>query len=336
MKRFLRLSVSLILAAVCLFSFSISAFAFDDEYISNVGKWYNEGEVTNLSNKVLSGQLRYVLDKNNACAYFYLAYSGCKGNYKDKDVSLEFKISNSSNSYAFSVSKSGIKNNDKNIYVDCDFENVSAEYGNGRLFVGFEMKNKIDRSLKNKITCTFNAGSQNSCVILDGLNFDMYVESKTASQKNSATKSRNEKSHTDLTSKSAPKTTKKHTSKSSSKSTKFVPKHKAQNRSNNSSNDSGKNEQTKFSASGTVIENDNKSAGTSVSDKSKNENTDKNRQSSTSYVNNGGKLSYSKQSKLSFKIAAILAVLGVVGLCYGLFSKDDKKSSKDDNGTDNN
>lgn len=335
MKRILRMSISLLLFAVCLFSFSFNALAFDNEYISNMGKWYKEGDSANFNNGVLSGQVRYVLDENNACAYFYISYSGCKGNYKDKDVSLKFDISNSSNKYSFSVSKSGVKNSDKNIYVEYDFENINVDYGNGRLLVGFEMKNKADRSKLNKITCNFSAGSKNSCTILEGLSFDMYVDPTTVSQRNVTTKSRTVKSHTDLTSKVVPKTTKKQTSKSSSKSTKFVPKHTMKNRGENAIGDNSKNDTTKFS--GNADRND-KSKDTSVTDSKINEESDslKNTKSSTTYNSNTAKLSYSKESKLSFKIAVVLGVLGVAGLCYGLLLKDNKTSSKDDDNADDN
>lgn len=89
------------------------------------------------------------------------------GDYKDEDVSLEFKISNSTNKYSFSVSKSGVKNGNKNISINYDFDDVNSKFGNGQLLVGFEMKNKTDRSSLNQITCTFSADSKNSCVILD-------------------------------------------------------------------------------------------------------------------------------------------------------------------------
>lgn len=335
MKRILRMSISLLLFAVCLFSFSFNALAFDNEYISNMGKWYKEGNSANFNNGVLSGQIRYVLDENNACAYFYVSYSGCKGNYKDKDVSLNFDISNSSNKYSFSVSKSGVKNSNKNVYVEYDFENINVDYGNGRLLVGFEMKNKVDRSKFNKITCNFSAGSKNSCTILDGLSFDMYVESTTVSQRNVTTKSRTVKSHTDLASKTAPKTTKKRSSKSSSKSTKFVPKHTMKNRGKNALGDNSKNDTTKFSGK---ADSDNNSKDTTVTVYESQEESDslKNTKAFTTHNMSGAKLSYPKESKLSFKIAAVLGVLGVVGLCYGLLLKDNKTSSKDDDNADDN
>lgn len=117
MKRVGILSTSLILFVICLFSFSVNAFAFNNKYITDSGSWYKNGNLININNDVLSGQLRYVLDENDACAYFYFLYSNCDGDYKDEDVSLEFKISNSTNKYSFSVSKSGVKNGNKNIYI---------------------------------------------------------------------------------------------------------------------------------------------------------------------------------------------------------------------------
>ena len=147
MKRVGILSTSLILFVICLFSFSVNAFAFNNKYITDSGSWYKNGNLININNDVLSGQLRYVLDENDACAYFYFLYSNCDGDYKDEDVSLEFKISNSTNKYSFSVSKSGVKNGNKNIYINYDFDDVNSEFGNGQLLVGFEMKNNTDSIL---------------------------------------------------------------------------------------------------------------------------------------------------------------------------------------------
>ena len=126
MKRVRILSTSLMLFVICLFSFSVNAFAFNNEYITNMGSWYKNGDLININNDVLSGQLRYILDENDACAYFYFIFSNCDGDYKDKDVSLEFEISNSTNKYLFSVSKSGVKNGDKAIYINYDFDNVNS------------------------------------------------------------------------------------------------------------------------------------------------------------------------------------------------------------------
>ena len=71
MKRVGILSTSLILFVICLFSFSVNAFAFNNKYITDSGSWYKNGNLININNDVLSGQLRYVLVENDACAYFY-------------------------------------------------------------------------------------------------------------------------------------------------------------------------------------------------------------------------------------------------------------------------
>ena len=118
MKRVGILSTSLILFVICLFSFSVNAFAFNNKYITDSGSWYKNGNLININ--------------------FYFLYSNCDGDYKDEDVSLEFKISNSTNKYSFSVSKSGVKNGNKNIYINYDFDDVNSEFGNGQLLVGFQ------------------------------------------------------------------------------------------------------------------------------------------------------------------------------------------------------
>lgn len=322
MKRVRILSTSLMLFVICLFSFSVNAFAFNNEYITNMGSWYKNGDLININNDVLSGQLRYILDENDACAYFYFIFSNCDGDYKDKDVSLEFEISNSTNKYLFSVSKSGVKNGDKDIYINYDFDNVNSEFGNGRLLVGFEMKNKTDRSSLNQITCTFSADSKNSCVILDDCVFDMRVSADNPSQKNSGSKSRSERRGTNSTSISAPKTNNKKASKSDA--TKFVPKHTTNNHNNSGRQNKNDNNSTKFSGTGTTY---NIKSPSSVLESDSG--TTQNETVTSDFLNNNGgnNLSYPKNSKIAFKIAIFFAVLGIVALGCGLFLKDNVKDN---------
>lgn len=323
MKRVGILSTSLILFVICLFSFSVNAFAFNNKYITDSGSWYKNGDLININNDVLSGQLCYILDENDACAYFYFLYSNCDGDYKDEDVSLEFKISNSTNKYSFSVSKSGVKNGNKNIYINYDFDDVNSKFGNGQLLVGFEMKNKTDRSSLNQITCTFSADSKNSCVILDDCVFDMCVSPNNLSQKKSGSKSRSERKGTNSTSISAPKNNNKKASKSDT--TKYVMKHTINNHNKSDRQNKNDNNTTKFSGTGTtydikssssVLESDGGTtqSETVTSDFSKN--------------NGGSNLLYPKKSKIAFRMAIFFAVLGIVALGCGLFLKDNNLSDK--------
>ena len=319
---------SLILFVACLFSLSVNAFAFDNKYITSWSNWYKDGDLINVKNDALSGQLRYVLDENDACAYFYFMYSNCDGDYKDKDVSLDFDISNSSNKYSFSVSKSGVKNADDDIYVAYDFENVNSEFGNGRLLVGFEMKNKTDRALLNKITCTFNAGSKISCIILDDCNFDMYVEPKTVSQKCTTTKPRTERSSANTTAKGASKTTKSSTVMHTS--TKFVPKYTMNHNKSDSQNKN--NNSTKFS--GTATTGDDRTSN-AVPESVVGTSTNETVMSDVSSENNSN-MSYPKSSKFAFKVAVFFGILGVVALCFGALLKGNKPSAESDDDADDN
>lgn len=329
MKRVVMILATLILFVACLFLFSVNAFAFDDEYITSWSNWYKDGDLINVNNDTLSGQLRYVLDENDACAYFYFMYSNCDGDYKDKDVSLDFDISNSSNKYSFSVSKSGVKNADDDIYVAYDFENVNSEFGNGRLLVGFEMKNKTDRALLNKITCTFNAGSKISCIILDDCNFDMYVEPKTVSQKNTTTKLTTERSSANSTAKGASKTAKSSTVKRTS--TKFVPKY-TMNNHNKSDIQNKNNNSTKFS--GTATTGDDRTSN-SVSESVGGTSSNETFMSAVSSENNSN-MSYPKSSKFAFKVAVFFGILGIVALCFGVLLKGNKPSAESDDNADDN
>ena len=185
---------------------------------------------------------------------------------------------------------------------------MNSKFGNGQLLVGFEMKNKTDRSSLNQITCTFSADSKNSCVILDDCVFDMRVSANNLSQKKSGSKSRSERKGTNSTSISVPKNNNKKASKSDT--TKFVMKHKINNH-NNSDRQNKNNNSTKFSGTGTtydvkspssVLESDGGTTQneTVTSDFSKN--------------NGGSNLLYPKKSKIAFRMAIFFAVLGIVAL----------------------
>ena len=335
MKRVGILSTSLTLFVICLFSFSVNAFAFNNEYITNFGSWYKYGDLMNINNDVLSGQLHYALDENDACAYFYFIYSNCDGDYKDEDVSLEFEISNSTNKYSFSVSKSGVKNGDKDIYIDYDFDNVNSEFGNGRLLAGFEMKNKTDRSSLNKITCTFSADSKNSCVILDDCVFDMCVSADDQSQNNSCSKSRRERKGATSTSISAPKTNNNNKKTNKSATTKFVPKHTINNHNDSDRKNKNDNNSTKFSGTATTYD-----IKSSASPSESGSNVTQNETVTSGFSNNNGgsKLLYPKNSKIAFRMAIFFAVLGIVALGCGLFLKDnlrDNNLSDKNNDTEN-
>lgn len=75
MKRVGILSTSLILFVICLFSFSVNAFAFNNKYITDSGSWYKNGNLININNDVLSGQLRYILDENDKLVLIFTFYT---------------------------------------------------------------------------------------------------------------------------------------------------------------------------------------------------------------------------------------------------------------------
>ena len=200
---------------------------------------------------------------------------------------------------------------------------MNSEFGNGQLLVGFEMKNKTDRSSLNQITCTFSADSKNSCVILDDCVFDMCVSPNNLSQKKSGSKSRSERKGTNSTSISAPKNDNKKASKSDT--TKFVTKHKINNHNNSDRQNKNDNNSTKFSGTGTTYDINSPSSAlesdggttqseTVTSDFSKN--------------NGGSNLLYPKKSKIAFRMAIFFAVLGIIALGCGLFLKDNNLSDK--------
>lgn len=340
MKRVIVIFVSIVLLTVGVFSFSPYAFAFDDEYISNAGKWYKTGTVISIENKIVTGQLHYIFDKKSGCAYFYFSYSNCDGVYNDDDVELEFRITNSKNNYSFNVSKSGVRNEDisKSFYVDYDFDNINSDLGNGRLFAGFEFKNKTDKSLLNHITCTFKAGNKASCTVMDSVPFDMSVEQSTNTSRATSAKSTTKKSSSKVNTTIAPNSAK---SKDKSKSvkketTKFVPKRRTVNtksRKYNAGEVTGASS-TKFSGQSDLSSSLALNENNIVNDTATTINTTQD--TTYNFKSNHGTLSMSKASKRMLPIAGVCGVLGLVFMIYGIFSKSNKSKTSADNSSDSN
>lgn len=88
------------------------------------------------------------MDEKNGCAYFYFAYTDFLDKYSEDDIQLEFYVYNSINNYTFSVTNSGISDDSvlKNLDIYINFSNINADSHNGRLLVGFELKNKSDKN----------------------------------------------------------------------------------------------------------------------------------------------------------------------------------------------
>ena len=324
MKKALSIFCFFIIAFVNIFAIDGNAYAFDGEYVDKFGKWYNKGTVIDIDCSFVQGQFHYIMDEKNGCAYFYFAYTDFLDKYSEDDIQLEFYVYNSINNYTFSVTNSGISDDSvlKNLDIYINFSNINADSHNGRLLVGFELKNKSDKKLTNFISCTFKVSSTKSCNLVDECKLDMYVEPTTTAKKVTTTK---------LTTVSS-KTTNKTNKTKGQVSTKFVPKQKSTQSQINGSETkkAGRKSGKKFSGSAsnsvrtTKFEYSTATATTAPKEKAVTTSTDY-----TSYP----KAVYSKKSKNIFIFGGVLGTIGLVLLLYGVIShshtkEDDKKIDK--------
>ena len=207
MKKALSIFCFFIIAFVNIFAIDGNAYAFDGEYVDKFGKWYNKGTVIDIDCSFVQGQFHYIMDEKNGCAYFYFAYTDFLDEYSEDDIQLEFYVYNSINNYTFSVTNSGISDDSvlKNLDIYINFSNINADSHNGRLLVGFELKNKNDKKLTNFISCTFKVSSTKSCNLVDECKLDMYVKPVTTAKK--VKKSENNRNNKNNKSKSSTVTT---------------------------------------------------------------------------------------------------------------------------------
>lgn len=336
MKKALSIFCFFIIAFVNIFAIDGNAYAFDGEYVDKFGKWYNKGTVIDIDCSFVQGQFHYIMDEKNGCAYFYFAYTDFLDEYSEDDVQLEFYVYNSINNYTFSVTNSGISDDSvlKNLDIYINFSNINADSHNGRLLVGFELKNKSDKKLTNFISCTFKVSSTKSCNLVDECKLDMYVEPTTTAKKVTTTKlttSKLKEKRTVVPTVSS-KTTNKTNKTKGQVSTKFVPKQKlTQSQINGSeTKKAGRKSGKKFSGSAsnsvrtTKFEYSTATATTAPKEKAVTTSTDY-----TSYP----KAVYSKKSKNIFIFGGVLGTIGLVLLLYGVIShsntkEDDEKIDK--------
>ena len=333
MKKALSIFCFFIIAFVNIFAIDGNAYAFDGEYVDKFGKWYNKGTVIDIDCSFVQGQFHYIMDEKNGCAYFYFAYTDFLDKYSEDDIQLEFYVYNSINNYTFSVTNSGISDDSvlKNLDIYINFSNINADSHNGRLLVGFELKNKSDKKLTNFISCTFKVSSTKSCNLVDECKLDMYVEPTTTAKKVTTTKLTTSKLKEKRTVVST--VSSKTTNKTKGQvSTKFVPKQKSTQSQINGSETkkAGRKSGKKFSGSAsnsvrtTKFEYSTATATTAPKEKAVTTSTDY-----TSYP----KAVYSKKSKNIFIFGGVLGTIGLVLLLYGVIShshtkEDDKKIDK--------
>ena len=256
---FYRMICALTVGFFILFSFNLSAYAYDENYIGNSKYWNNKGEIVNISDNDCQGCFKYVVDEENGCVYCYLSFYDLLLTEKSADVSLFFKIKNSDSYYSFSVSKDGVNADEiniieKNFNIYYDFSNVNSKYHGGELFVAFEFKNSADKGLNNNVCCEYSCGKDNSFLIIKDIAVNMEKATTVKATTEKTTKEATEKVTTVKTTKqstsnnSASSTVKVNTSSAKNtteKSTKFVP---SKTKKSSASNKSNTKYTTEFSA----------------------------------------------------------------------------------------
>lgn len=234
---FCRMICALTVGFFILFSFNLSAYAYDENYVGNSKYWNDKGEIVNISVNDCQGCFKYIVDKENGCVYCYLSFYDLLLTEKSADVSLLFKIKNSDSYYSFSVSKDGVNADEINIIeksfnVYYDFSKVNSKYHGGELFVAFEFKNSADKGLNNNVCCEYSCGEDNDFVIIKDIAVNMEKATTVKATTEKTAKETTEKSTTVKTTKqstsnnSASSTVKSTTSSAKNtteKSTKFVP-----------------------------------------------------------------------------------------------------------------
>lgn len=234
---FCRMIWALTVGFFVLFSFNLSAYAYDENYVGNSKYWNEKGEIVNLSVNECQGCFKYIVDEENGCVYCYLSFYDLLLTEKSDDVSLLFKIKNSDSYYSFSVSRNGVNADEINIVkenfnVYYDFSKVNSKYHGGELFVAFEFKSSADKGLNNNICCEYSCGKDNNFLIIEDIAVNMEKvttvkattekTSKATTEKSTAVKTTKQGTSNKLTS-SMGKSKTSSAKRTTEKSTKFVP-----------------------------------------------------------------------------------------------------------------
>ncbi len=188
-----------------------SAFSFHSDYIDDAQKWNGTGSIIHYEDSDFSGFMKYEKDPENACFYTYLYFYDSRIAYEnDNNITLSFVVSNDEITYRFCVNKNGITAESDEIsrdrvHVYCNFDNVSCSKSGGEILAGFELTDKNDTSLKNKISCEFSCGLSSTKVLFTDIPFDLTKNNTTQSKTSKPTSSLSNKSTADRTVKTTQK-----------------------------------------------------------------------------------------------------------------------------------
>lgn len=175
---FCKMICALAVGFFILISSCTVAHAYEENFVGNSKYWKDKGEIVNISNDKFNGCLRYYVDENDGCVYFYFNFYDLLLTEKNNGVYLSFKVRNSENSYLITLGKSGINNDNKfeieeNFNVYYDFSRVDPKYHGGEAFVALEFKNSDDKKLNNKVSCEYSCTKSNNFVIIEDVSVNM-------------------------------------------------------------------------------------------------------------------------------------------------------------------
>ncbi len=294
-----------------IFLFPYTCYAVNTDYLSgnSIEEIYWSGckNVININNNDLIGNIKYIPDSENSCFYIRISFHSTADDYDAEKVRISFTVSNSVNSYRFSVKNTGdngelITENGDNFKICYSFDLYPSKRRGGYIYIGFDFKNKTDKSLNNTISCEYACGDKCVYNLFDNVSVDMY---KPASQKSSTTKS--SKTNTTKSNKA--------TSQKSNSSSKTTVK---------------KSSQTKYAGSNLYKagQNTTKEAETETDfDDHTISNTDEDEIST-----NAPKSQLSETAKKLLTAAAVIAAIGAAAIIVGLAIKPndaDHNESKD-------
>lgn len=200
--KILKVVTMLITLFIFAFCSSFSAYALNENYM--IDEYHNWLDVEdrydyNQNNDGFDGFLKHVSDENDCSFYIFFKFFDTRiVNGNDENIVLTFTVENSENKYCFSVNKDGFINTGQNDINDVrlvsNFDNFSCSSMGGEIFIGFELKNSVDRALTNYISCDYAAGVDTTTVLFENEVLDLFVEptekatTKEKSVKNTVTK----------------------------------------------------------------------------------------------------------------------------------------------------
>ena len=174
-----------VIQAICiimlgLFTFvnTVSAFAIDEKYVGNSTAW-SDCDFKVIKDKNFNALLKYIIDEDNACAYFYLFYNYPDSiNVDENKIYFTVKIKNSKNSYKITANNNEVKfengeDINKSFTVSHDFSSIDKESGVGHLYFALQFENKEDKILKSELTCELSVSNFDVITLIDNLYIDL-------------------------------------------------------------------------------------------------------------------------------------------------------------------